>query len=567
MKAIQRFTLNHVLFFLSFYFVVSTGAQNVGIGILNPTAKLQVESDNVNTVQIRNIGTGSAGIFETNNPANTFSAMFVKSNGSFYGFDLQYTGTATAAHMAVLNQLNNKSALYVTTDGTGGAGQFYVSNPNNQNAALSGTSFGAGPAGAFDISNNLSPATSLQVTSQGTGKGVHILLTNLINSNTALFCKTSGTGSAGYFEIANSANINAAFSAGTSGTGSAALVGINNSSSNATAMSVTTTGLGKAGLFTVNNASNNLPALQGITNGSGYGGYFGNTSNAASVTHYGMAAYASGGGTSSRNVGGYFSATGATQNYAAVFAEGDVGIGTTGPNEKLEIASNTGRFITSDGSGVNRRCILFVAPVTGTDYGRIEAFGYGTSGGGKVLALNNLGGGKVGIGTSAPDQQLSVDGGASKVGGGSWSTFSDVRMKKNISQFDDGLNVINQLNPVGFEYNGSGGYKDDGKHYVGVIAQEIQKIAPYMVEVKDKKLYETDNSTTPLLMYDPSDLIYILVNAVKEQQKMIRALEEKNVSLNNGNSEMAEKVSNLSSQLNTLTVSLENIKQQFSVKQ
>ena len=129
--------------------------------------------------------------------------------------------------------------------------------------------------------------------------------------------------------------------------------------------------------------------------------------------------------------------------------------------------------------------------------------------------------GDVGIGTTTPDQKFSVNGGASKVGGGSWATFSDRRVKKNITSFTDGLNALLQINPVRFQYNGKAGYLDDGKEYVGVIAQDVQGVAPYMIETIPKKLELADENTTDLLMYDASALTYILVNAVKEQQQLI----------------------------------------------
>jgi endosialidase-like protein len=129
--------------------------------------------------------------------------------------------------------------------------------------------------------------------------------------------------------------------------------------------------------------------------------------------------------------------------------------------------------------------------------------------------------GDVGIGTITPDQKFSVNGGASKTGGGSWATFSDRRVKKNITSFNDGLNTLLQFNPVRFQYNGKAGYLDDGKEYVGVIAQDVQSVTPYMIETISKKMEETDETPTDLLMYDASALTYILVNAVKEQQQMI----------------------------------------------
>jgi hypothetical protein len=136
--------------------------------------------------------------------------------------------------------------------------------------------------------------------------------------------------------------------------------------------------------------------------------------------------------------------------------------------------------------------------------------------------------GYVGIGTGSPDNLLTVNGSADKPGGGSWATFSDARVKKEVTAFMDGLNIIKQINPITYKYNGLGGYKDDGKQYVGIIAQDIQKIAPYMIEVKKKKLHESDSTTTDLLMYDGSAFTYVLINAIKEQQGIIESQEKTN---------------------------------------
>lgn len=85
--------------------------------------------------------------------------------------------------------------------------------------------------------------------------------------------------------------------------------------------------------------------------------------------------------------------------------------------------------------------------------------------------------GNVGIGTTVPDQLLSVNGNASKVGGGTWATFSDQRLKQDINPFTDGLSVLKAIRPVTFRYNGKFGYPAF-KSYVGIIAQEIQSVAP-----------------------------------------------------------------------------------------
>jgi trimeric autotransporter adhesin len=55
---------------------------------------------------------------------------------------------------------------------------------------------------------------------------------------------------------------------------------------------------------------------------------------------------------------------------------------------------------------------------------------------------------------------------------------------------------------------------DTQQPYVGVLAQELQKIAPYMVNTftKDKTEY---------LSVDNTAMTYMLINAVKEQQQQI----------------------------------------------
>ncbi len=107
------------------------------------------------------------------------------------------------------------------------------------------------------------------------------------------------------------------------------------------------------------------------------------------------------------------------------------------------------------------------------------------------------------------------DGAARKMGGGTWSVLSDQRLKRNIYDFTDGLKIIQSVRPVTFEYNGLGQTLDNGKSYVGVLAQELQRIAPSMVD-----------STGEFLVVDPSAFTYILMNAVKEQQKQIAQLQE-----------------------------------------
>ena len=111
---------------------------------------------------------------------------------------------------------------------------------------------------------------------------------------------------------------------------------------------------------------------------------------------------------------------------------------------------------------------------------------------------------------------LITGGTASKPGGGSWSATSDARLKQNIQPYTDGLQQLQQIKPVSFNYNQQSGY-DTSKQFIGVLAQELQTVAPYMVGRFNKE-------GTDYLNVDNTAMTYMLINAVKEQQQQIEEL-------------------------------------------
>lgn len=149
----------------------------------------------------------------------------------------------------------------------------------------------------------------------------------------------------------------------------------------------------------------------------------------------------------------------------------------------------------------------------------------------------------VGIGISAPAFQLhlSTDD-AAKLGSPSWIVASDKRLKQDISDFTDGLSVLKQIHPIWFRYNGNAGTSSD-KKFVGIIAQEMQKIAPYTVGTFQYQ--DSLGNKTEYLDYDANAVTYILINSVKEQQQTI---EEKDAELK----QMSEQLASLSKRLEEL---------------
>lgn len=145
-------------------------------------------------------------------------------------------------------------------------------------------------------------------------------------------------------------------------------------------------------------------------------------------------------------------------------------------------------------------------------------------------------GGNIGVGTVSPTANLSVNGTANKLGGGSWAVFSDARLKTNVSDYQEGLDFLMQVRTVNFSYNDKmeeiwGENKiEKNKIYQGVIAQELQKIAPDMVRSVTLNATSGDDidpstaSSESFLEVDPNKFTYALINAVKEQQTIINNL-------------------------------------------
>ena len=86
-------------------------------------------------------------------------------------------------------------------------------------------------------------------------------------------------------------------------------------------------------------------------------------------------------------------------------ASGNVGIGTSSPNSKLEVTS---RITASDGGGASRIALNIESNTSAQTYSGINSYNYGTSTA-RNLVLNESGG-NVGVGTISPSKNLEVVG-------------------------------------------------------------------------------------------------------------------------------------------------------------
>jgi hypothetical protein len=213
---------------------------------------------------------------------------------------------------------------------------------------------------------------------------------------------------------------------------------------------------------------------------------------------------------------------GAPTSSVDISATGNVGVGTASPSLKLESKGTAGLPASS---GTTQSGIARFSQSSGVG---VVDFGFGGAAGtGWIQATdssnlaNNFGlllnpnGGNVGIGTAAPTDLLSVNGNASKPGGGTWAVFSDERLKTIKGQFNSGLEAVMKLQPLRYEYTQNNALKinSPGEH-IGFGAQAVQKVIPEAV---------TSNSQG-YLMINNDPILWTMLNAIKEQQKEIEQL-------------------------------------------
>lgn len=332
--------------------------------------------------------------------------------------------------------------------------------------------------------------------------------------------------------------------------------------------------------FNSTNTTNNTFGIYAGAHGTGSGEKRGGSFEAVNGTgtNIGVRGMASGGAV---NWAGYF-------DVGNVFISENLGIGVT-PGYKLHVQlASTGTLAyfdnnsTAGGTALNAN-VNTTAVSAGTRYGLnttawygqginygVYTYGYGgttsygiyaTSGGattnyagyfntGDVYIDNNLG-----IGIPAPTYQIQLStNSAAKPSSNTWTVASDARLKTNIQEYSEGLKEVLAIHPIWFTYTGEAGMpKETG---VGVLAQELQKVAPHMVKdwtyvpSKKEKIAE-DGTEIPngakaedvlvpdytnaktYLAVDNGAMTYMLINAIKEQQKMIEELKREIDALKN----------------------------------
>ena len=233
--------------------------------------------------------------------------------------------------------------------------------------------------------------------------------------------------------------------------------------------------------------------------------------------------------------------------------DGDVKVGNTSvaPTEKLDV----------DGNAVVRGANMFLGADSGFQFTRTATGSsrFVHSGTGQYQ-FSSLDAGTISFRTNDITRMqvransgnlVLLTGSASKPGGGTWSVLSDKRLKTDIKEYKDGLEQLLNINPVTFRYTKEL-LEDNEKEFVGVLAQEVSEVAPYMTAKTE--IYDSNGEvkSNDYLSVDPNAFTYMLINAVQEQQDIIADQSNEIDDLKKDMQELKEYVKGLASNNNSV---------------
>jgi hypothetical protein len=259
------------------------------------------------------------------------------------------------------------------------------------------------------------------------------------------------------------------------------------------------------------NAASGMAALRVNTTGSnntafGFASLYQNTTSSNNTAVGYQALYSKTGGSTDGNVSvgyqaGYSSTTSTTNTFIGVQA----GYYNTTGNSNVMIGSNAGALSVNATTGDGN--VYIGGGVRGSAAGNTQeiVIGYLTTGKGSNTGFINPNSGGVFQGNNSA----------------AWSVASDQRLKKNIVDNTEGLDIITQIRVRNFEYRiaeevtelpTNQAIEKQGIQ-LGVIAQELQQVCGDCVKTE----------STGVLSVDTSNLTWHMINAIKDLKTIVDA--------------------------------------------
>jgi trimeric autotransporter adhesin len=187
-------------------------------------------------------------------------------------------------------------------------------------------------------------------------------------------------------------------------------------------------------------------------------------------------------------------------------SSGNVGIGTSSPTARLSVADS------KTGTEASPHLVIVGNGYTGNHWLDTSAYYIGQNSNARLLRIY-----------SGSNEAVGVELG---VGATSFGTYSDERLKKDITDLTNGLNKILALRPVNFKYKSDA---DDYRNRIGIIAQSI--VGQVDEALDETKITADDETQYYNVRYQ--DLIPVLVKGIQEQQTQIQELEARITALEN----------------------------------
>jgi hypothetical protein len=516
-------------------------AGNLGISTITPAQKFEVDLGNILVKGPNNFKSGG-------------DTAFLYVGDTNHHIEAIFSNTGTHSGGLTLGTYKNPRLIYLQ-DVTGNVGIGVGTRP---------------PAAKLDVNGTVNAATSFNL------EGLPFAFSGLSQGNAFL-------GYAGNFTMTgddDTAIGNSALSSGTTGGGNMAsgsyslfhnttggantatgaytlylnTTGNENTVSGYEAMSANTSGknnvaIGFSALF--NNTANNNVAIGSST-------LLANTTGADNTAVGLQALFANTTGGDNTAVGLYalFANTTATYDTASgadALYSNTTGDYNTASGYQALYSNNTGgentavgvNALYSNNTGNDLTCIGYDCTADADGLRNASAIGaHAVVGESNALVLGGIGpyAVKVGIGTATPSNVLTIAQGAGHPVSDGWETFSSRRWKTNIQTLQGALWKVEQLRGVSYDL------KANGKHEVGVIAEEVGAVVPEVVT------WDKDGKDAQSVDY--SRLTALLIEATKEQQRQIQqeqaANNEQRREIQQGQAQLAKALRQIKQQQNVL---------------
>lgn len=451
----------------------------VGIGTNTPTRKLHIK-DQYPYLAFE----------DTENASGSIGTITYNQDGNFY-FDADNPDTGTNAGFMFRANAGTKQLMTIANSGNVGIGT-------------------TNPAAKLEISNSTSPVMRVLA---GTGSGVD-------DDNLLRLMPQNTSGEGGHLELKGSAS-NQDWTIDTVGGDLRIFEPGQSRNSIKTRGGIT---------FSINTSTTSTPSVVNdalkIAN-TGYVG-IGTGTPAAKLDIFGSTYFASRKGYANYyNVGPYdqmeFGAMGANTSLSLVTSgvsrlnitpAGYVGVNTTAPNTNLQLGpsgyfgipanghpyipgawrrGNGGGIIMANSENSDGTGWAYGSRMVNHDYGNglalsFDALHNGTWMNDVLVVSGRNGVGHVGVGTALPSEKLHVVGnlrvqGSTDCtlgnGAGGTNCSSDARLKENIKPIPYALKKVMSLKGVEFDWNERS--LSHGRHDIGVIAQDVEKVFPTAV--------------------------------------------------------------------------------------